>query len=84
MASNGFAGTIYVVVASNGGQNEFWAAATARHKATAEVQSLLPDGWTAIFTGWRLPPQKAARLRMRPDSVRKLEQTSGRNRKAIN
>ncbi len=68
-----FTDTIYVVVASNGSESEFWAAATPRHRAAAEVQSSLPEGWTANFTGWRLPATKAMVLKMRANTVRKLE-----------
>jgi hypothetical protein len=71
---NAFAGTIYIVVASNGDHNEFWAAATPKHRAAEEVQSLLPWGWTARFTGWRLSAKKGALLKMRANSVLKLEQ----------
>jgi hypothetical protein len=35
---NAFAGRIYVVAATKDGQTEFWAAATPRKTAAAEVQ----------------------------------------------
>lgn len=73
--SDAFAGTIYVVVASNGEQSEFWAAATPRARAAAAVRQLLPHGWTAKCTGWSLSPDKTADLRMCANSVRKLRDT---------
>jgi hypothetical protein len=72
--SKAFAGRIYVVAATKDGQTEFWAAATPRKTAAAEVQQLLPTGWMAVPTGWRLTPEKVAKLNMRANSVRKLEQ----------
>jgi hypothetical protein len=71
---NAFTGRVYVVAATKDEQNEFWAAATPRAKAAAAVQRLLPLGWTAVVTGWRLAPGKVAELSMRANSVCKLEQ----------
>lgn len=71
---NAFASRVYVVAATKDGQTEFWAAATPRARAAAAVQRLLPLGWTAFITGWRLTPRKVAELSMRTNSVRKLEQ----------
>ncbi len=71
---NAFAGRIYVVAATKDGQTAFWAAATPRKTAAAEVQQLLPLGWTAVPTGWLLTPEKAAELNMRANSVRKIKQ----------
>ena len=65
---NAFAGRIYVVAATKGGQTEFWAAATPRKTAAAEVQQLLPTGWMAVPTGWRLTPEKVAQLNMPANS----------------
>jgi hypothetical protein len=73
---NGYANTIYVVIAWKDGRSEFWAAATPPHKAATEVQQFLPSGWIANFTGWRLPPQKSTGLKMRANSVRKLEHSA--------
>jgi hypothetical protein len=70
---NGYADTIYVVIAWKEEQSEFWAAATPRHRAATEVQQLLPHGWIANCTGWRFPAQKSTRLKMRANSVRKLK-----------
>ena len=67
-----FAEIIYVINATEDGQSEFWAAAAPRRTAAAQVQQLLPPGWTATSMGWRLGRARAAELRMRPDSVRKL------------
>ncbi len=72
IARIGNAFTIYVVVATNGDQNEFWAAATSRHKAVREVQAALPLGWKAMPTGWRVPAEKAALLGIQANTVRKL------------
>ena len=71
---NAFAGRIYVVAAIKDGQTEFWAAATPRETAAVEVQQLLPTGWTAVPTGWRLTPEKVAKLKLRANSVRKLKE----------
>lgn len=67
-----YADTIYVVVASKGDHCEFWAAATSANRAAAEVQRSLQNGWTTKFTGWRLCSRKCSELKMRVDSVRKL------------
>ena len=71
---NAFGGRVYVVAATKDGQTEFWAAATPRARAAAAVQRLLPLGWTAFATGWRLTPGKVAELSMHINSVRKLDQ----------
>jgi hypothetical protein len=68
----GFAQVIYVVSAIKDDQSEFWAAAAPRHAAAAQVQQLLPPGWTATLMGWRLGRVRATELKMRPDSVRRL------------
>jgi len=68
----GFAEVIYVVSATEDDQSEFWAAAAPRRAAAAQVQQLLPPGWTATLMGWRLGRVRAAELKMRPDSVRRL------------
>jgi hypothetical protein len=70
---NGYADTIYVVIASKDEQTEFWAAATPRHKAATEVQQFLPHGWIANFTGWRFSAEKSTDLKMPANSVRKLK-----------
>jgi hypothetical protein len=68
-----FANDIYVVSATKDGQTEFWAAATARRVAAAQVQQLLPPGWKAALTGWRLNPERAAKLKMLANTVRPLQ-----------
>ena len=67
-----FADLIYVVSATKNGQSEFWAAATPRRVAAAQVQRSLPPGWKATLTSWRLSSGRAAELEMRPNTVRKL------------
>ncbi len=70
---NAFAGRIYVVAATRNVQTEFWAAATPRKTSAVAVQQLLPAGWMAVPTGWRLTPEKVAELNMSANSVRKLK-----------
>ena len=67
-----FADAVYVVSATKNGQSEFWAAATPRRVAAAQVQRSLPPGWKATLTSWRLSRGRAAELEMRPNTVRKL------------
>ena len=68
------AGGVYVVAATDGWRIEYWAAAMPRKKAAAEVQQVLPLGWKAVVTGWRLTPEKIARLKIRANTVCKLKQ----------
>ena len=71
-----FADVVYVVSATKNGQLEFWAAATPRRVAAAQVQRSLPPGWKATLTSWRLSRGRAAELEMRPNTVRKLTEAS--------
>jgi hypothetical protein len=66
------ASDIYVVMAKKGDAVEYWAAAIVREKAVAAVEKELLPGWTAALTRRRLTAQRAAKLKMRPNSVRKL------------
>jgi len=66
------ADVIYVVSVTKNGKSEFWAAATPRDSAAAYVQGSLPAGWEAKLTGWRLGAERAAELRMAPNTVRKI------------
>jgi hypothetical protein len=71
-----FADVVYVVSATKNGRSEFWAAATPRQVAAAQVQRSLPPGWKATLTSWRLSRGRAAELEMRPNTVRKLTEAS--------
>ena len=68
----GFAESVYVVSATSNDQSDFWAAATSRRMAAAKVQQLLPPGWTATSTGWRLSAARAGELKIRPNTVRRI------------
>jgi len=61
-----FAEVVYVVSATKNDQSEFWAAATPRQVAAAQVQQSLLPGWTAKLTSWRLSRERAAELKMHP------------------
>jgi hypothetical protein len=63
---------VYVVSATGNGESEFWAAATPRDSAAAQVQGSLPPGWEARLTGWRLGAERIAELQMAPNTVRKI------------
>ena len=63
---------VYVVSATKNGQSEFWAAATRRDSAAELVQGLLPPGWAAKLTGWRLGAERIAELQMAPNTVRRI------------
>jgi len=52
--------------------SEFWAAATPRDSAAAQVQGSLPPGWEARLTGWRLGVERIAELQMAPNTVRRI------------
>jgi hypothetical protein len=66
------ASEIYVVVAKKDATIEYWGVATDRDKALAAVEKELPPGWTATLTRRCLTKHRATRLKMGPDSVRKL------------
>ena len=72
-----FAGPIYLVAAVKQSETEFWAAATSRSRATAAVQELLPTGWMAVPTRWRLSREKAAQLKLRAKSVCRINDPRG-------
>jgi hypothetical protein len=78
-----FADLVYVVSATKNDQSEFWAAATPRREAAAQVQRSLPPGWKATLTSWRLSRERAAELEMRPDTVRRLTEVSCRSSQPI-
>jgi hypothetical protein len=63
---------IYVVIASGNGKSEFWAAATTRERALAEVRQHWPLGWIVALTEHYLTPHEATALGIRPNGVRKL------------
>jgi len=65
-------GGIYVVQAKKGDQVEYWAAATIQEKAIAAVEKELGPGWTVTLTGRRVTGQRLSKLKMRPNTVRKL------------
>ena len=67
-----FSKVVHVVSAIKGDQSEFWAAATPRGVAAAQVRQLLPPGWMAISRGWRLSPKRVEELQMYPNTVRRL------------
>ena len=71
---NKFADVVYVVSATKNGQSEFWAAATPRDSAAAQVQGSLPPGWEAKLTGWRLGAERIAELQIAPNTVRRITQ----------
>jgi len=66
------ADVVYVVSATKNGQSEFWAAATPRDSAAAQVQEILPPGWEAKLTGWHLGAERIAELQMAPNTVRRI------------
>jgi hypothetical protein len=67
-----YTGGVNVVVASNGEEIEYWAAATPRADAVSTVQQLLPSGWTAVLSDKRLDPEAVAALKIKTGSARKL------------
>jgi hypothetical protein len=69
---NTVAPDIHVVLAKKDNVVEYWAAATLRDKDVATVEKELLPGWTASLTRRHLTAQRATRLKMRPNSVRKL------------
>jgi hypothetical protein len=71
-----FADVVYVVSATKNGQLEFWGAATPRQVAAAQVQRSLPPGWKATLRTWRFSRERAAELKMRPNTVRRLTEAS--------
>ncbi len=53
---------VYLVLASNNGLTELWAATGSPGKALAEVRDRLPSGWMLTLTGGCLIPEAAASL----------------------
>jgi hypothetical protein len=70
---NEYAGGFYVVAASKDGYTEYWVASTPADIAVASVLRALPYGWTAKITTRHLTTAQIAALKMRPNSVRRLE-----------
>jgi hypothetical protein len=67
----------HVVEARKGGQTEFWAAATHRDDALTAIASQTPPDWILVLTERCLTGEQAADLKMRHNSVRKLDATPG-------
>jgi len=70
--SRGYAGAVYVVAASKGGETEYWVAATNPKEATVAVQLVVGPAWKVKLTNRRLTPPQLAELNLRPDDVRRL------------
>jgi hypothetical protein len=66
-------GEVYVVAATKGKQIEYWAVAVPRHRALAEVQSLLQSGWRASLSRRQLTRQMITDLKIRDGSIRQLK-----------
>jgi hypothetical protein len=67
---------VYVVVATEDDETEYWAVATPCHTALDTVRAELAPGWTLFLTGRRLTPRRVASMKMHPNSVRKLKHAS--------
>jgi hypothetical protein len=68
-----FARGVHVVEATKDGVTEYWAAATHREDAIAAVRSQVVQDWSLVLTERRLTREQFAELKMRRNSVRKLE-----------
>ena len=63
---------IYIVQAKKGGATEYWAATTAHDDAVIAVEKELGPGWIVTVTKRQLISTRWSRLKMRPNTVRKL------------
>jgi hypothetical protein len=63
---------VYLVLASNSGRTELWAATGSPGKALAEVRNHLPSGWMLTLSGECLLPEAASSLGIIPGEVQNL------------
>ena len=63
---------VYLVLASNSGRTELWAATGSPGKALAQVRDHLPSGWMLTLSGECLLPEAAASLGIVPGEVQYL------------
>ena len=63
---------VYLVLASNSGRTELWAATGSAGKALAQVRDHLPSGWMLTLSGECLLPEAAASLGIVPGEVQYL------------
>jgi hypothetical protein len=64
---------ICIVTAKKDNAIEYWAAATVREKAVAEVEQQLLPGWTAMLTRRHLTTHRATRLKILSPTFRGLQ-----------
>jgi hypothetical protein len=67
-----YASAAYVVAATKGDKTEYWAAAVPRDETLIAVGATAGPEWTLALTDRLLSPAIIVALRMRPDSVRRL------------
>jgi hypothetical protein len=63
---------IYIVQAKKDGATGYWAAATAHENAIIAVEKELGPGWMVAVTKRQPTSTRWSRLKMRPNTVRKL------------
>jgi hypothetical protein len=68
-----FARGVHVVETTKDGVTEYWAAATHRCDAVAAVRNQVQPDWSLVLTERRLTREQFVELKMRRNSVRKLE-----------
>jgi hypothetical protein len=73
VGENKFARGIHVVMAMKDGVTEYWAVATHRDDAIAAIRSQVHPDWILVLTERRLTREQVVELKLRHNSVRKLE-----------
>ncbi len=63
---------VYLVLASNSGRTELWAATGGPGRALAQVRDHLPSGWMVTLSGECLLSEAAASLGIIPGEVQYL------------
>jgi hypothetical protein len=64
---------VHVVIATDGENTHYWAAAVPRPEAAPAVQLLLGAGWTATLTDKHLTPDQVAALDLAAGDVREFK-----------
>jgi len=67
------AADVHVVIATDGENTHYWAAAVPRREAAPAVQLLLGAGWTATLTDKHLTTDQVAGLDLGAGDVRELK-----------
>ena len=66
---------VYVVAVTKHGKTEYWAAAATEPERAVEIVKMhLGPGWIVFMTERRLHAQRLTRLKMMPNTVRRIKE----------